>query len=68
MGRFELRSDDAGVEVLFILLFTLILGCWDPKRVWLVSLLGLSIPIAEWPGVNGRPALPAEGRAEALAA
>ena len=48
LGRFELRSDDSGVEVFFILLFTFILGCWFPKRAWLASLLGLSIPIAEF--------------------
>jgi hypothetical protein len=47
LGRFELRSDDSGVEVFFVLLFTFILGCWFPKRAWLVSWLGLSIPIAE---------------------
>jgi len=47
LGRFELRSDDAGVEVFFILLAAFILGCWYPKRAWLWSLVGLSAPLAE---------------------
>ena len=57
LGRFELHSDDAGVEVFFILLFTFMLGCWYPKRAWLVSLLGLSIPIAELIWGQPRPSL-----------
>ena len=47
LGRFELRSDDTGVEVALILLFTFILGCWQPKRAWLVALLGSSVPLAQ---------------------
>ena len=57
LGRSELHSDDAGVEVFFILLFTFILGCWYPKRAWLVSLLGLSIPLAELLWGQPRPTL-----------
>jgi hypothetical protein len=57
LGRFELNSDDVGVEVFFILLFTFILGCWYPKRAWLVSLLGLSIPLAELIWGQPRPTL-----------
>jgi len=57
LGRFELRSDDAGVEVFFVLLFTLILGCWCPKRAWVASLLGLSIPVAELIWGQPRPSL-----------
>ena len=54
LGRFELHTDDTGVEVAFILLFTFILGCWQPKRAWLTPLLGLSIPIAQL--IGGHPA------------
>jgi hypothetical protein len=57
LGRFELHSDDPSVEVFFILLFTFILGCWFPKRAWLVSLLGLSVPIAELVWGQPRPSL-----------
>lgn len=53
LGRFELRSDDAGVAVFLILLFTFILGCWLPRYAWMISLLGLSVPFAEL--VWGRP-------------
>ena len=47
LGRFELHTDDAGVEVCLILLFTFILGCWHPKRAWGSALLGLSVPMAQ---------------------
>ena len=47
LGRFELHSDDTGVEVAFVLLFTFILGYWQPKFAWIFSLIGLSIPLAE---------------------
>ncbi len=47
LGRFELHTDDSGVEVFFVLLFTFILGCWYPQGAWLEWLLGLSIPLAE---------------------
>ena len=47
LGRFELHTDDTGVEVAFILLFTFVLGFWQPKHAWLFSLIGLSIPAAE---------------------
>ena len=55
LGRFELHSDDTGVEVAFVLLFTFILGYWQPKRAWIFSLIGLSIPLAEL--VWGAPSL-----------
>jgi hypothetical protein len=57
LGRFELHTDDSGVEVFFILLFTFILGCWYPKRAWLVPLLGLSAPLAELFWGRSRPSL-----------
>ena len=47
LGRVELHSDDTGVEVGLLLLFTFVLGCWQPRRAWLLSLIGLSAPIAE---------------------
>ena len=47
LGRFELHSDDTGVEVAFLLLFTFILGFWQPKYAWLYSFIGLGIPVAE---------------------
>lgn len=53
LGRLELHTDDAGIEVLFILVFTFILGCWYPKRAWLAPLVALSIPVAEL--IWGRP-------------
>jgi hypothetical protein len=58
LGHFELRTDDAGVEVGLLLVFTFIFGCWNPKGAWLAPLLGLSVPLAEllWghpgPGAN----------------
>ena len=47
LGRFELHTDDTGVEVAFVLLFTFILGFWQPKYAWLFAFIGLSIPAAE---------------------
>lgn len=47
LGRFELHTDDTGVEVGFVLLFTFALGFWQPSRAWLFSLIGLGIPLAE---------------------
>ena len=48
LGRFELHTDDAGVEVAFLLFFTFLLGCWHPRNAWQWALLvGLWIPAAE---------------------
>ena len=48
LGRFELHTDDTGVEVFFILLATFILGCWHPRRAWQWALLvGPCAPLAD---------------------
>jgi hypothetical protein len=39
LASFELHTDDTGVEVFFILLFTFILGCWQPRHAWRWALL-----------------------------
>jgi hypothetical protein len=39
LGRYELHTDDTGVEVFFILLATFVLGCWHPRRAWQWALL-----------------------------
>jgi hypothetical protein len=39
LASFELHTDDTGVEVLFILLFTFVLGCWQPRHAWQWALL-----------------------------
>jgi len=39
LARFELDTDDTGVEVFFILLFTFVLGCWHPRHAWQWALL-----------------------------
>jgi hypothetical protein len=48
LGRFELHTDDTGVEVAFLLLATFILGCWHPRHAWQWAILmGIWIPAAE---------------------
>jgi hypothetical protein len=48
LGRFELHTDDTGVEVGFLLLATFLLGCWHPRHAWQWAVLvGLWIPAAE---------------------
>ena len=39
LASFELHTDDTGVEVFFILLFTFVLGCWHPRHAWQWALL-----------------------------
>jgi hypothetical protein len=47
LGRFELHTDDTGVEVGLILLTTFLLGCLHPRQAWQWALLvGSSIPLA----------------------
>ena len=47
LGRFELHTDDTGVEVFFILAITFVLGCLHPRYAWQWAVLvGLSIPAA----------------------
>ena len=47
VGRFELRTDDAGVVVFFVLAMTLVLGCLHPRRAWQWGFAGWCVPIAE---------------------
>ena len=48
LGRFELHTDDTGVEVFSILFATFILGCWHPRRAWQWALLvGPCAPLAD---------------------
>jgi len=57
LGRYDLHTDDTGIEVALILLFTFVLGFWHPKRAVAASLLGLSIPLAELIAGNHAPGL-----------
>jgi hypothetical protein len=63
LGRFELHTDDTGVEVCFILLATFLLGCWHPRHAWQWALLvGAWIPGADLifkPSQTGLPAIAA---------
>jgi len=46
--RFELHTDDTGVEVAMVLALSLLLGAVQPARPWLWGLIvGLSIPLSE---------------------
>lgn len=48
LGRFELRSDDAGVIAALVLVATFVLGCLHPRRAWQWSLLtGPAVPAAD---------------------
>ena len=53
LGRYELRTDDTGMVVFFILLSAFVLTWMNPERRWLWSLVGWCVPAAEqfW----GRP-------------
>ena len=54
LGRYELRTDDTGVELFFVLLITFILGSLHPRHAWQWALLvGPCIPAAEW--IFGHP-------------
>ena len=60
LGHYELHTDDTGVEVAFILVFSFALGFWQPRRAWLFSLLGLCIPCAQlgWGHATFKTAVP----------
>src|SRR5690242_17541367 len=48
LGRFELHTDDTGVEVAFLLAITFILGTLHPRHAWQWGLLvGPCIPAAQ---------------------
>ena len=47
LGRFELRTDDAGVVAFFILVIAFLLGCLHPRHAWQWALLvGPAVPLA----------------------
>ncbi len=48
LARFELHTDDAGVEVFLVLAVTFLLGCLHPRQAWQWALLvGAWIPGAD---------------------
>ena len=54
LGRFELHTDDTGVEVLFILFFTFVFGFWHPRNAWQWAvLIAGSIPVSHL--ISGKP-------------
>ena len=57
LAYYELHSDDTGLEVLLILLFTFLLGCWHPRHAWQWALLvGLWAPAVDlFPTLFGKP-------------
>ena len=59
LARFELHTDDTGIEAGLLLLFSFALGCFYPRRAWLWAMLGLSIPAAEL--IWGHAQFPTQG-------
>jgi hypothetical protein len=58
LARYDLRTDDTGVEVFFLLAITFILGTLHPRHAWQWALLvGPAIPLAEM--AFGHPQAPA---------
>ena len=48
LARYDLNTDDTGIEVGLLLIASALLALLAPKRWWLVALcVGLPIPIAE---------------------
>ncbi len=47
LARVESRSDDEGIVVVLVLLLTFALGYLHPRRAWLWSLTGWSVPAAD---------------------
>ena len=47
LGRFELRTDDSGVVVFFVLAITFVLGCLHPRHAWQWAAAGLCVPAAD---------------------
>jgi di/tricarboxylate transporter len=48
LARYDLHTDDTGVEVFLILAVTFILGCLHPLRAWQWALpAGITIPAVE---------------------
>ncbi|HEY0760569.1 MAG TPA: hypothetical protein VGD59_15065 [Acidisarcina sp.] len=64
LARFEPHTDDSGLVVAFLFGSTFLLGCLNPRRVWLWSALGGCIPIADKLWTD--PRFPAHGPGGAL--
>ena len=48
LARYDLHTDDTGVEVFLILTVTFLLGCLHPRHAWQWAVLvGAAIPAAE---------------------
>lgn len=48
LGRFELHTDDTGIEVGLLLLTSFLLGCLHPSHAWQWAVLvGGAIPLAD---------------------
>ena len=60
LARYDLNTDDTGIEVGLLLIAAALLAMLAPKRWWLVALcVGLPIPIVEL--VVGHAAVPPAG-------
>jgi hypothetical protein len=60
LARYDLNTDDTGIEVGLLLVASALLAVLAPKRWWVVALcVGLPIPIVEL--VVGHAALPPAG-------
>lgn len=58
LGRYELRTDDTGMVVFFILVSAFILTWMNPQRRWLWSFVGWCVPAAEQFWGEPLPGLP----------
>lgn len=58
LARFELHTDDTGVEVALLLLFTFSLAFWRPRHPAWIASLALAIPAAELLAGLSRPHAP----------
>ena len=47
IGRFELRTDDTGVVVFFVLAMTFVLGCLHPRHAWQWAAAAWCVPAAD---------------------
>ena len=48
LARYDVHTDDTGVEVFLILVMTFLLGCLHPRRAWQWALpAGITIPAVE---------------------
>lgn len=58
LGRYELRTDDTGMVVFFILVSAFTLTWMNPQRRWLWSFVGWCVPAAEQFWGEPLPGLP----------